>query len=124
MGLFRKMASVSTLGAVDMRSDKERTARKTAKAARYAKVAAKEAKAQAAIMRADSLSQQTADGEQRRLATAAYQERVKAEKLAAARQPVARPIAERLAELNAMCDQGLITSVERDGRRVEILREV
>jgi hypothetical protein len=37
MGLTRKIMSVSTLGAVDMRSDKERIARKTAKGARYQK---------------------------------------------------------------------------------------
>jgi hypothetical protein len=44
MGLFRKMMSVSTLGAVDMRSDKERTAA-------YTKAAMKEAKKQTQIMR-------------------------------------------------------------------------
>lgn len=52
MGLFRKMASVSTCGAVDMRSDKERIARKTAKGARAAKVSAREAQAQTRLMQA------------------------------------------------------------------------
>jgi hypothetical protein len=37
MGFFRKVTSVSTGGLVDFRSDKERTARKTAKGARAAK---------------------------------------------------------------------------------------
>ena len=37
MGLTRKIMSVSTMGAVDFRSDKERIARKTAKGARAAK---------------------------------------------------------------------------------------
>lgn len=37
MGLTRKIMSVSTGGAVDFRSDKERIARKTAKGARYEK---------------------------------------------------------------------------------------
>ncbi len=37
MGLTRKIMSVSTAGAVDYRSDKERIARKTAKGARAAK---------------------------------------------------------------------------------------
>lgn len=124
MGFTRKLMSVSTAGLVDFRSDKERTARKTAKGARYAKVAAKEAQAQTQIMRADSLAQQAANAEQRRLAAVAYQKRVKADEAAAAPQPAARPIAERLAQLNAMCDQNLITVTERDARRAEILREV
>lgn len=34
MGLFRKVTSLSTLGLVDFRSDKERTARNTARAGR------------------------------------------------------------------------------------------
>lgn len=37
MGLFRKLTSISTLGAVDMRSAKDRTARSAAKTAKYAK---------------------------------------------------------------------------------------
>jgi hypothetical protein len=44
MGLTRKLLSVSTLGAVDYRSDKERTAA-------YTKATAKEAKEQTALMR-------------------------------------------------------------------------
>lgn len=51
MGLFRKMASASTLGAIDFKSDKERTAT-------YTKKAAKEAKEQTKIMR-----QQAAQGQ-------------------------------------------------------------
>lgn len=43
MGLTRKMLSISTLGAVDFRSDKERTARNTAKTAKSAKVQARAA---------------------------------------------------------------------------------
>ena len=37
MGLFRKIASVSTAGMIDFRSDKERTAAYTRKAAKEAK---------------------------------------------------------------------------------------
>jgi hypothetical protein len=37
MGLFRKMTSLSTLGAVDFRSDKERSARNTGRTANEAK---------------------------------------------------------------------------------------
>jgi hypothetical protein len=44
VGLFRKMTSLSTLGAVDFKSDKERTAS-------YTKAAAKEAKEQTRLMR-------------------------------------------------------------------------
>jgi hypothetical protein len=44
VGLFRKMTSLSTLGAVDFKSDKERTAN-------YTKAAAKEAKEQTRLMR-------------------------------------------------------------------------
>lgn len=37
MGLFRKMASVSTLGAIDMRSAKDRTAASSKKTAKQMK---------------------------------------------------------------------------------------
>lgn len=53
MGLIRKAMSVSTLGAVDMRSDKERTAA-------YAKSTKKQAKAQTRIMRAALADQKAA----------------------------------------------------------------
>lgn len=51
VGLFRKMTSVSTLGMVDFRSDKERTAA-------YTKAAKKEAKKQTKIMRDQAKQQQ------------------------------------------------------------------
>jgi hypothetical protein len=51
VGLFRKTFSVGSLGAVDFRSDKERTARKTAKGARAAKKANKLMKEQNRILR-------------------------------------------------------------------------
>lgn len=47
MGLFRKMTSLSTLGAVDFKSDKERTAT-------YTKTAAKQAREQTKLMRAQA----------------------------------------------------------------------
>jgi len=50
MGITRKLMSVSTLGLVDYRSDKERTAA-------YTKAAKKEAKKQTKIMR-DQAKQQ------------------------------------------------------------------
>lgn len=51
MGITRKLMSVSTLGLVDYRSDKERTAA-------YTKAAKKEAKKQTKIMR-DQAKQQS-----------------------------------------------------------------
>jgi len=51
MGLFRKITSASTLGAVDYRSDKERTAA-------YTKGAKKQAKKQTKIMRDQARAQE------------------------------------------------------------------
>jgi hypothetical protein len=113
MGLFRKIASVSTLGAVDLRSDKERTARKTAKGARAAKRSAREAQAQTRLL--------------------AAQNRLLASQQAAptvVRQPVpAEPanvgsITERLVMLDQLAESGAITPQERAQRRGEILRGV
>ncbi len=50
MGLMRKMMSVSTMGAVDFRSDKERTAA-------YTKAAKKQAKEQTQLMRQQAAQQ-------------------------------------------------------------------
>lgn len=50
MGLTRKLLSVSTLGAVDFRSDKERTARHTAKGARHSVKVSKEAAKQTKLL--------------------------------------------------------------------------
>ena len=116
VGLFRKVASVSSLGAVDFRSDKERTARKTAKGARYAKVAAKEAQEQTRIMQAEAEARRLRDSQSEfvgRQAVAPVNQ-----------QPAARSLPERLAELAALCEQGVITPAERDARREELLREV
>lgn len=124
MGLFRKMASVSTVGLVDFRSDKERTARKTAKGARYSKVAAKEAQAQTRIMQADMEERRRRDDAQRQREASARRREAAAAAIATAQQPAARPLPERLAELNTLCEQGVISASERDARRAEILREV
>jgi hypothetical protein len=53
MGLTRKLLSVSTLGAVDMRSDKERTAR-------YTQATKKEAKKQTELLRQQTRAAQQA----------------------------------------------------------------
>jgi hypothetical protein len=101
MGLFRKMASMSTMGAVNFRSDKERTARKSAKGARAAKRTAQEAQAQTRLL-----------AEQNRL-------------LAQQTSPAGgRPIKDRLAELDQLARSGVITEREKAYRRAEILRGV
>ncbi|WP_432006272.1 hypothetical protein [Streptomyces parvus] len=51
MGITRKLMSVSTLGAVDFRSDKERTASYTKATAKQAKKQAKLLKKQAKIQK-------------------------------------------------------------------------
>lgn len=51
MGLFRKLTSLSTLGMVDFRSDKERIARYTKKSAKANRTSADEAQAQTALLR-------------------------------------------------------------------------
>jgi hypothetical protein len=50
MGLTRKALSVTTFGAVDFRSDKERAARHTSGTKRAAKRTAKEAKKQTKLL--------------------------------------------------------------------------
>lgn len=54
MGLFRKTLSISTLGAVDFRSDKERTAA-------YAKATKKQTKKQTKIMKKQLKEQKKAN---------------------------------------------------------------
>jgi hypothetical protein len=102
MGLTRKLLSLSTLGAVDMRSDKERIARKTAKVARYAKRSAAQDAAQTAL-----LANQNKLLERLTPPTAA---------------PAAVTVEARLAELDRLVERSVITGVERDAARSEILR--
>jgi hypothetical protein len=103
MGLFRKMTSVSTLGAVDFRSDKERTARKSAKGARAAKRTAAEARQQTALLR-----------EQNRLLAA--QNGRPAEQAAS--------VEERLRELDRLLKAGVISAQEHSTRRAEVIRGI
>lgn len=114
MGLFRKMASLSTLGAVDLRSDKERIARKTAKGARAAKISAREAQTQTRLL--------------------AEQNRLLVRQQAASAVPIqptvpmgpvsVASITERLAVLDQLARSGAISPQERELRRGEILRGV
>ncbi len=80
MGLFRKMTSVSTLGAVDYRSDKERTAK-------YSKQGAKEARKQTAIMQQQLGTQQSIYEANQRQAMLDYQRQVQAAQRPAASAP-------------------------------------
>jgi hypothetical protein len=114
VGLFRKIASVSTLGAVDLRSDKERIARKTAKGARAAKISAHEAQVQTRLL----TEQNRLLARQQALPAVPNQPPTPAGPVSVA------SIAERLAMLNQLAQSGAITPQEREQRRGEILRGV
>jgi CRISPR/Cas system-associated endonuclease Cas1 len=114
VGLIRKAFAVSAAASgvpvVRMNSKKQRVA----------KAQLDEIKKQTEILR-----QQTALTQQpsRRLqpSQALLDE---AEARRAARTAASHPIAQRLAELDALCKAGTITQAESDARRMEILREV
>lgn len=105
MGLFRKMASIGTAGAIDLRSDKERTARKTAKGARAAKRSAVEAQEQTRLL--------------------AEQNRLLAQRGPTAPATTTAPsVEQRLAELDRLAHSGVITTQEQAARRAEVLRDI
>jgi len=54
MGLFRKVSSLSTIGLVDFRSDKERTAANTKRSAREARKQTDELRRQTGILAAEA----------------------------------------------------------------------
>lgn len=111
MGLIRKTFAVSTLGLVRGSSKKQRVA----------KAQLDEIKKQTEILRS-AHAQPKEPG--RRLepskALLAEAEARRAARVAAAQ----RPIAQRLADLDALRESGAITQAEHDARRMEILREV
>jgi hypothetical protein len=108
MGLFRKMTSVSTLGAVDFRSDKERTAK-------YTKKSMREAKAQTALMKAEQARER--------------------DKARAAARPVARStpspvppaasvsgnLAEQIAKLGELRSAGVLSEAEFTAAKARLL---
>lgn len=119
MGLFRKMTSVSTLGAVDMRSDKERIARKTAKAARAAKKGNKiaaQANAQEAAFQQAQLAQQHQ----------AYQQQLAHQQWMAQQAAAAQPktTEQRLWEVDNLASQRLISEEEWRTRRQAIIDSI
>lgn len=99
MSLFRKFASVSTVGMIDFRSDKDRITRKTAKGARASRRAAREAVVQTRLLQEQNqLLQRSA-------------EQVPNPALAAARS-----VEDRLQQLEHLATAGVITEQERDAR--------
>lgn len=94
MGLFRKLTSTATLGAVDFRSDKERIARNT-------KAAAKEAK------RANVIAAESA--------------RLMAATAATAHQEATLSLTAELERLAALRDSGAITAEEFEAAKARLL---
>lgn len=107
MGLFRKMTSVATLGAVDLHSDKERIARSGNKNARAAKRTAQQAQAQTRLLT-----------EQNRL--------LAGQNVPTPATPTtqAQSVEQRLAELDRLAHARVITGEERATRRAEVLRGI
>jgi beta-phosphoglucomutase-like phosphatase (HAD superfamily) len=104
MGLFRKMTSMSTLGAVDFRSDKERIAKSGAQTAKQAKEQTK------------LLEQQL---------TLQKQQHPMASLLASQPgQPPMPSVADRLAQLDSLLAQRLVTSQEHADRRAAVLNSI
>lgn len=94
MGLFRKMLSVSTIGAIDFRSDKERTAA-------YTRETMRQAKAQTKLLRGALADEPTVEAE--------------ADEKVAARKAADR----KVAEARFLLDDGKLTPAQFD----EILRD-
>ena len=102
MGVFRKLTSISTLGLVDLRSDKERIAKNT----KLGYKAQQDANALAA----------------RQLAT---QQAALAEAQASSRTPAARPgeisVVEELKGLAQLRDSGVLTEAEFETQKARLL---
>lgn len=107
MGLFRKAMSVSTLGAVDMRSDKERTAA-------YSKSTMKENKKQTALMRQEQAREGARWGQEQA-------RRTPAPGPGPAAPAPAIDIADQLERLAALRDKGVLTQEEFDTQKAKIL---
>ncbi len=103
MGIFRKVTSISTLGMVDMRSDKERIARS-------AHQSAGEAKKQTKLMQEQFAVQQ-------RLAAKAQQFATPVPMATAGRSTAAQ----RIAQLGSLLQQQLITPQEHAHQRQAII---
>jgi hypothetical protein len=97
--------SVSTLGMVDFRSDKERTARKAAKDARYVKKSARGGATQTRLLAEQNWLLQRAAP-------------------AADGSPPSATVSERLAELDRLVASEVITGEEPDQRRAEIIQNL
>lgn len=110
MGIIRKMASITTAGAVDLRSDKERIARSGRQSAKSAKVQAGEAKKQTRLMEAQ--------------AKAGDRAQASGPVPSASVAAVAPTHAQRIAQLDTLLSQGLITPQEHAQQRQAIISSI
>lgn len=111
MGLFRKAVSISTLGQVGFKSNKEMMAKNI-------KITAKEAQKQTKIMKDEELNQrvreQTAEQRRRRQERALAAESVSSEESKPTRL-------EQLKELGDLRDSGVLTAEEFELEKAKIL---
>jgi hypothetical protein len=117
MGLTRKLMSVSTLGAVDYRSDKERIARSTAKTAKQAKRTAKEAKKQTEILARQAEASETTIPDERTGSSAAPRQTNARDGQA----PGAQTLVSELTQLAALRDSGALSDAEFDEVKSRLL---
>lgn len=113
MGLFRKITSVSTLGAVDFKSDKERAAKNT-------KRTAVEAKKQTRLLE-QLVAHETASTADTRIESASGA--LPAKRTVQPQRPVANT-GSLVADLRALAelrDQGIITGPEFDLQKARLL---
>lgn len=103
MGITRKIMSASTLGAVDFRSDKERTASNTAASARAAK------------------KQNKLIAEQNKLIAKGNAAPAAAQPVIAAAPASAPSLAQQLTDLGKLRSDGLLTDAEFDAAKARLL---
>jgi hypothetical protein len=117
MGLTRKILSASTLGAVDMRSDKERTAA-------YTKASKKQAERQTALMEQQAKAAQQAAFAQQAAAQAAQQAPVSSGRTSTPLSPPSTAggdMMAQLAKLGEMRQAGLLTDEEFTAAKAKLL---
>ncbi len=119
MGLIRKSLSLTTLGAVDMRSDKERTAAYTKGARREAqkqtKIMQQQARAQAQFQQAQLAAQQQTQQAQLAAQQQAQQAQLAAQQQTQQAQLAAQQQAQQPADVQPMPEQPVLPpSAERE----------
>lgn len=124
MGMIRKMTSVSTLGLVDFKSDKERIANSTRKGMKAQKAMLAEIrKANAANGIAPTPISDVGLIADAQIAAATREANTAAARSSAAQAPVADPIAQ-LKELGGLLDAGILTAEEFAAKKAEILGRI